>query len=252
MAGGHSLNIKQGPGPRRRHHPERIRSGQQFFPRSGGSRQRFTVGRFDGEWVSVDREDGRKGRVSLGRLLASDAEGNGIHFRFHGFKRLPRGYRTNFEVVSAVASSCRIVLPEWDPAVEIEVPLAPFPVTTRFLGAQGSCRADLSSTSIGGLELHGFSPAKTKGLSRTADPAHPHLLAVGQEYRRRSDGRRFRLLSVDPALPTVSSWSGRRVVHLDVSRLLATAPGAGGLHYAYLGGGVTDTRRRRSAARIRA
>ena len=42
MAGGHTLNIKQGPGPRNRRHPSRIRAGQLFFPRSGD--QRLTVG----------------------------------------------------------------------------------------------------------------------------------------------------------------------------------------------------------------
>ena len=245
MAGGHALNIKQGPGPRSRRHPSRIRAGQLFFPRSGDQRLRFTVKAVDGEWARVEREDRSKGRVSIDRLLAADEDGNGVDYRFHGWRRLPRGYRTEFRVLSAFDGSetCVIVLPEWDPEAEIELALAVLPEALRGVGAVGSCRADLTSSSEAGLALHAFSVARAKGLSRTAAGRHPDLLAGGQEYRRRRDGKKFRLLEVDPEAATVPAWSGHRRVRLKAARLLETGPGGEGVHFAYLGGGRATRRR---------
>jgi hypothetical protein len=248
MAGGHTLNIKQGPGPRNACHPSRIRPGQRFFPVAGDRRRRFTVKRVDGEWALVDLEDGRKGRISIDRLLACDADGNGLDYRFHGWKRLPRGYRTEFQVlrISEVEGLCGIALPEWDPAAEVELSLVSLPEAFRTRGAVGSCRADLTAVSAAGLELHDFSAAKAKGVSRIADGPHPDLLAEGQEYRRRADGKKFRVLEADPGTATVRAWSGGRVVHLQAARLLAKGTDRDGLHYSYLGGGLSATRRRRA------
>lgn len=248
MAGGHTLNIKQGPGPRNSRHPSRVRPGQRFFPLVGSRRLRFTVKRVDGEWVRVDREDGSKGRVSLDRLLATDSEGNGANYRFHGWRRLPRGYRTEFEVlrIAEEAARCAIALPEWDLDAEVELSLATLPEELRVPGARGTCRADLTAVSEAGLALHGFSASKARGLSRTAAGEHPEVLAAGQEYRRCGDGKKFRLIEVEPGARTVSAWSGRRRVRLDATRLGAVGPDGGGLHYVYLGGGVSATRRRRS------
>jgi len=248
MAGGHSLNIKQGPGPRTPSHPARIRAGQLFFPRRGAQRLRLTIKSIDGEWVRVAREDGSEGNVALDQLLACDEAGNGAHYRFHGWKRLPRGYRTEMIVasVSVEDARCMLVLPEWDPNAEIEEPLSTLPADLRKAGATGSCRADLTSQSVAGLSIHSCSTAKVKGLSRKAGGQHPDILAEGQEYRRRSDRRKFRLLDVDPGSPTVPAWSGTRVVRLDTSRVLATRQDGMGMHYEYVGGGVAATRRRRS------
>lgn len=247
MAGGHSLNIKQGPGPRTPLHPARVRAGQLFFPRRGAQRLRLAVKSVDGEWVRVVREDGSEANVALDQLLAQDEAGNGIHYRFHGWKRLPRGYRTEMIVASVFEEDtrCMLVLPEWDPSAEIEQPLSTLPTDLRKAGASGSCRADLTSQSAAGLSIHACSAAKVKGLSRKAGGQHPDILAEGQEYRRRSDGRKFRLLAVDPNSPRVPVWSGTRVVRLDASRVLATRPDGEGKHYEYVGGGVAATRRRR-------
>ena len=248
MAGGHTLNIKQGPGPRNGRHPSRIRAGQLFFPRSGSQRLRFVVKQLDGEWVCVLREDGSKGRVSLDRLSATDGQGNGANYRFHGWKRLPRGYRTELRIlrVHEETGRCSVVLPEWDPSAAIDVPLATLPEVLRTAGGHGSCRADLTATSEAGLDMHGFSAAKVRGLSRTAVRSHPELVAEGQKYRRRSDGKKFRLLKVGPDAIAVSAWTGTRVVRLDPARLLATRLGGReGLHYTYLGGGLVPARRRR-------
>jgi len=251
VAGGHTLNIKQGPGPRDGRHPSRIRAGQLFFPLVGTQRLRLTVKRLDGEWALVEREDGSKGRVSIDRLLASDGEGNGVDYRFHGWRRLPRGYRTELEVlsISEETGRCAIVLPEWDSAAEVELLAHSLPEALRGQGALGSCRADLTAASAAGLQLHDFSTAKPKGLSRAANGPHPELLAPGQEFRRRGDAKKFRLLDVDPEAAMVPAWSGRRVVRLQATRLLARRSDGEGLHYLYLGGGRTATRHRRAVRR---
>jgi hypothetical protein len=253
VAGGHTLNIKQGSGPRNPRHPLRIRPGQRFFPLSGSQRQRITVKRLDGEWVRVEREDGAERRVSLDRLLASDGEGNGVNFRFHGWKSLPRGYRTGFTVLGIFEEEgrCVIELPEWDPGIGLDVSLTTLPELMQTVGAGGSCRADLSSSSEAGLGLHGFSATMPRELSRPAVGPHPEVLAEGQEYRRRADGKRFRMLEVEPGASTVPAWAGGRVVRLDPARVLATRSDGEGLHYVYLRGGLTATRRRRGSRRPR-
>ncbi|HWC47861.1 MAG TPA: hypothetical protein VG448_03160 [Solirubrobacterales bacterium] len=228
----------------------RIRQGQRFFPLSGVNRRRFTVTRLDGEWVAIEREDGSKGRVSLDGLLACDAAGAGVNFRFHGWRRLPRGYRTDFKVLAVEprAGRCVISLPEWDPGSQVEVPLSELPQGLGVVGAEGSCRADLTAKSKGELSLHGFSAAKPRGLSREGLRDHPDLLVQGQEYRRRQDRKKFRILEVDPDSPTVPAWSGRRVVRLEAGRLLAQGSDGRGLYYTYLGGGRAGARRRRGKA----
>jgi hypothetical protein len=251
VAGGHSLNIKQGPGPRSPSHPARIRAGQLFFPRRGAQRLRLTVKSVDGEWVRVAREDGSEGNVALDQLLARDEGGNGIHYRFHGWKHLPRGYRTEMIVTSIAedGGKCILALPEWDPGAEIEELLSALPDELRRIGATGSCRADLTSQSVAGLGIHACSTTRVKGLSRAAGGPHPDVLAEGQEYRRRSDRRKFRLLDVDPDSSRVPAWSGARIVRLDASRVLAVRPDGRGKTYEYVGGGVSATRRRRRRSR---
>jgi hypothetical protein len=251
VAGGHSLNIKQGPGPRTPTHPDRIRAGQRFFPRRGAQRLRLTVKSVEREWVRVAREDGSEGNVALDQLLARDQAGNGVHYRFHGWRHLPRGYRTEMIVasVSEAEGRCVLVLPEWDPSAEIEELLSALPQELRRSGARGSCRADLTSQSVAGLGIHACGTAKVKGLSRSAGRAHPDLLAEGQEYRRHTDRKKFRLLEVDPDSPKVPAWSGSRVVRLDASRVLAVRPDGRGKTYEYVGGGVSTARRVRHRSR---
>src|SRR5215213_4541412 len=247
MAGGHSLNIKQGPGPRTPTHPARIRAGQRFFPRRGAQRLRFTVKRIDREWVRVDREDGSEGNVALDQLLARDAAGNGVHYRFHGWRHLPRGYRTEMIVASVCETDgrCVLVLPEWDPSAEIEELLTVLPEGLRSSGSRGTCRANLASQSIAELGIHACGTAKVKGLSRSANRAHPDFLAEGQEYRRRSDRKKFRLLEVNPDSSKVTAWSGARVVRLNSSRVIAIRLDGQGRNYEYVGGGVITARRMR-------
>ncbi len=251
MTGGHSLNLKQGPGPRNPRHPARIRPGQMFFPRKGRLRLRLTVKRLDGEWIRVMREDGGEASLALERLLACDEAGNGIHYRFHGWRPRPRGYRTELRVMSVEQGTerCLLTLPEWDPDTEVEEALSALPEELREPGARGSCMADLSSPSAAGLGIHRCRKSKVRDASREAARQHPELLAEGQRYSRRGDGAKFRLLDAEGS--NVAAWNGERVVRISSRRLLAAGPNGRGRHYEYLGGGVAATRRKR-AARLKA
>lgn len=254
MAGGHTLGIKQGAGPRNPRHPTRIRPGQMFFPLKGDRRLRAIVKHLDGEWVAVEREDGSAARLALDRLLATDAAGKGAHYRFHGWMHRPRGYRTEFRVIAVYAKRrlCVLALPEWDPTAQVEVPLGVLPEELRVEDAAGTCMADLSSPSAAALGIHACSQAKVREVSRGPRRSHPELLAEGQRYRRREDRAAFRLVGgVDADSARVAAWNGTRIVRLDRERLLAVGPDGHGLHYEYQGGGVVAMRRRLSSPRSR-
>lgn len=249
MAGGHTLRLKQGPGPRDGRHPQRIRPGQVFFPRVGRRRRPMTVRSVEGEWVRVTLGDLSERRLALDRLLAVDGAGAGAHYRFQGWKPRVRGYRTAITVVAvdADAGRCRLVLPEWDAGTEVEELLSVLPATMRAVGASGSCMADLASPSAGGLGIHSCRPTKPRGLSRPSLDSHPGEVAEGQEFRRLRDGVRVRILEVDTASPGVVGWNGKRRVRLTRARLLAKKEDGTGRHYLYLGGGVREARRQRRA-----
>jgi hypothetical protein len=246
VAGGHTLNIKQGPGPRNPRHPARIRPGQMFFPRKGRRRLRVTVKRLDGEWVRVIREDGTESSLTLDGLLARDEDGNGHHYRFHGWRFRPRGYRTELRVidVSAESGRCVLRLPEWDPDTDVEEALTVLPEELRTPGGTGSCMANLASSSAAGLGIHSCRKSKVRDTSREASGQHPELLAEGQCFRRCGGGAKFRLLDTEG--PKVSTWNGRRVVRVSKERLLAVGPDGKGRHYEYVGGGVAATRHERA------
>jgi hypothetical protein len=226
-------------------HPKRIRDGQVFAPLHGRHHLRATVRRVKGEWVRVVREDGNEGKLALDRLLASDREGKGVHYRFCGWHPRPRGYRTELRVLGVVAAGerCVVSLPEWNPVAEIEQPLSILPERLRSPGALGSCMANLASPSAAGLAIHNCRAEKAPAGSRHALGPHPDILAAGQRYRRRRDGAAFRLLEPTPA--GAKAWNGRRVVSLHRDRLLATRRDGTGRYYEYIGGGSKEARRRR-------
>jgi len=249
VAGGHSLNLRQGPGSRNRHHPQRIRDGQVFVPLHGRHHLRATVRRVMGEWAQIVREDGGEGRLALDRLLASDGEGNGIHYRFCGWHPRPRGYRAELRVLRLLPGThrCLVNLPEWDPAAEIEQPLAALPEQLQSPGVMGSCLANLASASAAGLNIHSVRAVRLNIGSREGLCSHPEVLAAGQHYRRRSDGAAFRLLEETPG--GAKAWNGDRVVVLRRDRLLATRRDGTGRYYEYIGGGIREGRRRRAEKR---
>jgi len=246
MAGGHTLNLKLGPGPRCPRHPGRIRAGQVFFPLAGRARAPLVVKRVEGEWVRAERPDGAERRLALDNLLAVDAEGNGLRYRFQGWKPRRRGYRAEIWVaaVDEEKGRCRLVLPEWDPEAEVEELLSALPPALRRVGASGSCMANLASPSAAGLGIHACRAVKVRGLSRPAAGAHPEEVFAGQRYRRRSDGAAFRILEAVPGSRTVAAWNGRRVVRLVRGALLARGDAGGGRRSLYLGGGLRAARRR--------
>jgi hypothetical protein len=218
-----------------------------FFPRKGRLRLRLTVKRLDGEWIRVIREDGTEASLALDQLLACDEEGSGRHYRFHGWRFRPRGYRTDLLVVriSPELGRCVLKLPEWDPDTEVEEAAVVLPGELRVAGIAGSCMANLASPSVAGLGIHSCRRSKVRDASRVASGPHPELLAEGQRYRRRSDGAIFRLLGSEG--PSVPAWSGRRVVRLTKSRLLEVRADGHGRQYEYLDGGVAAARRKRGA-----
>jgi hypothetical protein len=251
MSGGHTLNLKQGPGARDRRHPVRVRAGQVFFPRRGARRRRMTVRTVEGEWVGVVLDDGSGRRLALDSLLEVDEEGAGVRYRFQGWKPRPRGYRTELRVarVEPDTALCGLLLPEWDGATEIEELLSTLPRAMRVTGAHGSCMADLASPSAAGLGIHLCRPVGVRGLSRPRLAGHPEVLAEGQRFRRLADGAGFRILDADPASEKVVAWSGRRRVRLARSRLLDRGEDGSGRHYLYLGGGVREARCQRQGPR---
>jgi hypothetical protein len=244
MAGGHSLHVRQGPGPRWKHHPKRIRAGQIFFPRSGARRVGLTVKRVEGEAVRAVREDQTQRLYALDRLLAVDGDGAGVYYRFHGWKPRPRGYHTELRVVRACGESdaCWFVLPEWDPTAEIAERLTSLPTELRVPGAVGSCMANLASDTVSGLSIHGFRLSKPRGVSRPEKGTHPHVVAIGQRFRRREDGQEF--LIVDDDEGHLRAWNGKRQVRMSSERLLAVDDAGRGCYYEYRGGGIRATRRR--------
>lgn len=215
-----------------------------FFPRQGKRRLKLTVKRVGGEWVRGMREDGSEVNLALDRLLARDQEAEGIYYRFLGWRLRPRGYRTELRVLSVLpaAGHCRVCLPEWDAATEIEIPLASLPGELRRVDALGSCMANLASPSAAGLEIRACRGVKIRDASREARERHPEILTEGQVYRRRRDGARLRLLEVDG--PKVSVWNGSRVVRINAVKLLETRTDGEGRSYEYLGGGLVGYRRR--------
>jgi hypothetical protein len=217
-----------------------------FFPLKGDRSLRATVKRLDGEWIRVVREDGSEASLALDQLLARDENGNGRHYRFHGWRSRPRGYRTELLVIGVAADSgrCVLSLPEWDPNTEVEEVLTVLPEEMRTEGVTGSCMANLASSSAAGLGIHSCRGSRVRDASRVAGGVHPELLAEGQRYRRRSDGATFRLL--EDQGPNFSAWSGRRTVRLAKGRLLEVRADGQGRHYEYLDGGVTAVRRKRA------
>jgi len=201
------------------------------------------VKRIDGEWVRAIREDGSEVNLALDRLLACDREGEGIDYRFLGWRTRARGYRTELRVlsVSEQAGRCSVRLPEWDPETEIDLPLVTLPEELRRPDAAGSCMANLASPSAAGLEIHSCRRTKVRDASREARRAHPDALAEGQVYRRRRDKEKLRLLDTEG--PKASAWNGRRVVRVEAAKLLETRSDGQGLDYEYLGGGIVGLRR---------
>jgi hypothetical protein len=214
-----------------------------FFPRQGPRRRRLTVKRLEGERVRAVLEDLTERTYALDRLLATDDQGNGLYYRFHGWKPQPRGYHTELRVarISPSSGRCAFVLPEWDPTTEIDEAVDALPEALRAPDAVGSCMANLASATVAGLSIHGYRLTRPRGISREVRTAHPVVLAERQRYRRRHDGLDFVLVNVEG--PRVRAWNGERIVRVASERLLAVDEDGIGRFYEYRGGGVWAARR---------
>jgi len=240
MGGAETRSREHGSGA----HPRRVREGQRYFPREGVRREPLVVRQVDTESARARTPGGKVRTLAIDRLLATRPNGEGAYYRFLGWQDRPRGYRTPLLVLDVLADErCVVSLPEWDPGRPIELPAALFPESMRRAGARGSCRANLGSQSVAGLSIHSAGETPVRGGSREARSPHPAVLAVGQEYRRRSTGSgALRIVAVPPGAPVVA-WNGRRRVRISAERLLECRGDGMGRFYEYVGGGVRETRR---------
>jgi hypothetical protein len=138
-----------GPPP----HPHAVRPGQRYWPRSARRRDVVTVKRVDFEQVVMGRPGGHGGppiRITVARLLAVRADGQGRHYQFQGF--VPRRYVTYAYVLSVADSEAVLCLPEWHPARAVCLLPRLLPDDGRVAGAWLRLRCDLSASSAGRLQ----------------------------------------------------------------------------------------------------
>lgn len=225
-------------------HPRRVREGQRYFPREGVRREPLVVRQVDTESARARTPDGKSRTLAIDRLLATRPDGEGTYYRFLGWQDRPRGYRTPLIVLDVSADGrCVVSLPEWDPDRRIELASALLPEGMRRAGVRGSCRANLGSQSVAGLSVHSAGGTVVRAGSREARPPHPAMLAIGQEYRRRSGGSgMFRVVAVPPGARAIA-WNGQRRVRISAERLLECRADGTGRFYEYVGGGIRETRR---------
>jgi hypothetical protein len=127
-------------------HPLALRTGQRFWPLHGNRKRPFFVRSVDtqrnvvvGQRLDEDKETVR---FTVGRLLATDADGRGRHYRFFGF--MPRRYTTWATVVAIDRSEAVLILPEWHPSHPVRMPARLLPPRSATEGTWLRCTADLS------------------------------------------------------------------------------------------------------------
>jgi hypothetical protein len=141
-------------------HPLAVRSGQRYFPRVGRRRRLLQVEAVAGGVVRARQVDGgAKVRLSLERILAIGADGQGAHYQFAGFAS--RRYATYAQVVDPEVerSFAAIVLPEWHPARSVRIAARLIPDGSRHPGAWLTCTADLSQPKAAALNVADVAPS---------------------------------------------------------------------------------------------
>jgi hypothetical protein len=138
-----------GPPP----HPLVIRPGQRYWPRAARRRAVLVVRRVERERAVMDHPDHQQApvRVTLARLLAPRADGQGRNYQFQGFS--PRRYATCAYVWSVDGAEAVLCLPEWHPYRPVRLPLRLLPSDGRRDGAWLRLRCDLSASSAGRLQV---------------------------------------------------------------------------------------------------
>jgi hypothetical protein len=150
-------------------HPVAIRHGQQYWPRSGGAREVWTVRRIDGDAVLVQSPEGRTKRLRLERLLQTRADGQGRHFQFQGFAG--KRNSTLAHVVSVVGTDAVLCLPEWHPRRPVPYPARLLPAQALAAGSWLAVRCDLSASSASRLQLADLTVAPAPQPGTIALPA---------------------------------------------------------------------------------
>jgi hypothetical protein len=90
-------------------------------------------------------------RVTLARLLAVRADGQGQYYQFQGFA--PRRYDTRAYVWALDEREAVLCLPEWHPRRGVHLPVRLVPAEARTAGAWLRARCDLSASSAGRLQV---------------------------------------------------------------------------------------------------
>lgn len=238
--------LRGGPPPP---HPIAVRIGQRFFQRARdratNRRDTFTViGGGPERWrLRSDHPDRNEREVPAAQLLATAADGEGLHFRFLGFKR--RRYATVLHVLDHAGDRALVVLPEWDPGRSFEID------AQRLGGHRGhigpvAAEADLGAATPGHLDLAvsagaipesvaarcpGPSPAAQQQLRPApTTTAGAGLVLTGLSHPRPApEGQRSGFVSGPmPQLDVLPRpffvADGRRVTAASILRHLAPAP----------------------------
>jgi hypothetical protein len=134
-------------------HPQTIRSGQLYWPRTATRREVVIVKRVDQKHAVVARHGRRQApfRVTLRRLMAVRADGQGRYYQFQGFA--PRRYETRAYVWSLDEEEALLCLPEWHPRRGVRLPARLLPSEARQRGAWLRAKCDLSASSAGRLQV---------------------------------------------------------------------------------------------------
>jgi hypothetical protein len=133
-------------------HPRTIRSGQLYWPRLSKRREVLTVRRVERELVVMAQQGHKQSlRVTLTRLLAVRADGQGQYYQFQGFA--PRRYDTRVYVWALDEREAVLCLPEWHPRRGVRLPIRLVPAEARAAGAWLHARCDLSASSAGRLQV---------------------------------------------------------------------------------------------------
>jgi hypothetical protein len=138
-------------------HPLRVMAGQVFFPRSSTGRRRLLEITHSGGEVALARrvESPReKLTISVARLLARQADGQGRFYSFQGYRS--REYRVLARVAAVDGDGAVVVVPEWHPARPVPLAASALPPGARQANSWLVVVADLSAPTPARL---GLSPA---------------------------------------------------------------------------------------------
>jgi hypothetical protein len=107
-----------------------------------------------------EEPDGVTAALSIARLLATDEEARGRHYRFLGYVPSP-SYRTHAKVQAVEGPWARLILPEWHPELFVTVASGELPAACRSPGAWMSCKANLGAGRPVEVTPRAMAPAAT-------------------------------------------------------------------------------------------